>query len=316
MSLGSAIEDPFSDSANPSALTMAGDSSYMHDDWIPPKRELPFKRPQSVSRLLSSAPDLPPLPKPTLKPKPLAGKTDLSKDATITVPLSTSASVLTPKPAPKKRIAQRKPPVSKAAIPISGERTGTNAPIEVEHTASNNAIIQDETSPLAAKSAAAALTRPSSAPLGLPSKAAAPVKKRTATPRPPPVNKRPKMVNQSTQTTPNMEREVHWAAKQVLSNHDVPELAQNTLSPAATAAIPPTPPESYVKAVDDFITKYKDRPAPAKPVEIWETAGYDEMDEEKRLDLINEFLCKNLENPQFIKLCEDMEHSWRRIGFM
>lgn len=113
-----------------------------------------------------------------------------------------------------------------------------------------------------------------------------------------------------------MEKVDHLVANQVRSNLDVSELALKPPSPVSAADDPPPPPESFLKAVDNFVTKYRDRPVPTKPVEIWEAPGYDDMDEGKRLDLINDFLCNNLENPQFIKLCEDMEHSWRRIGFM
>lgn len=316
MALGPSIEDPFSDSAAQNALTMARDPSFMHDDWIPPKRELPFKRPQSVGGLSSSAADLPPLPKPTLKPKPLAERTDSPKEATMVVPVSMPAPATTPNPAPKKRVAQRKPPAPKAATIKPEEQIVTHAPVEVEPTASKNPITQDEVSPLAAKSAAAALARPSSAPLGLPSKVTAPAKKRPATPRPSSTSKRPKMIDQSTQTTLGMEKVDHLVANQVRSNLDVSELALKPPSPVSAADDPPPPPESFLKAVDNFVTKYRDRPVPTKPVEIWEAPGYDDMDEGKRLDLINDFLCNNLENPQFIKLCEDMEHSWRRIGFM
>ena len=63
--------------------------------------------------------------------------------------------------------------------------------------------------------------------------------------------------------------------------------------------------------LDTFITKHKSRSAPK---ELWETAGYADADEEQRLIILNDFICENLENRDFLQLCQDTEKAWRRVG--
>jgi len=302
MALGSFLEDPFSGLSSTNRLTEACEMSYINDDWIPPKRELPFKRPQSVSETLpSSVADLPPLPQPTVKPKDgLGEKPDQRKEVTALASLSTTT---TPKPAPKKRVAQRKP---KAMVSVDQMTSNTHAKDEIN--ADMNTTAPNEVSPLAVRSAVV-LPRPFSAPMGLASKAAAPPRKRAPAPRVSSVSKRAKMIDQSTQTSPSIENDGKPADMVSKIIEAIPGLEHN----ASSSALPP---DDYMDIVDQFVVKHKERAGPSKPLEIWRTPGYDDMDEEQRMDMINDYLCKNLENPQFIKLCEDVEHSWRRIGLL
>lgn len=254
---------------------------------MPPKRDLPFPKPRQTSQArCSSASGVPVLPKST--PVVRANSTGKPKQAPIE-----KASTPIPKPT-KKRVAQRKAPSNKPAqeAPIIEE----SLPSAVEDRPSSViATAEDEPSPLAAKSAAA--VRPASAASGLQSKATA-IKKRPAASapvRPSSVAKRLKMVDQSTQTQPLSVSNINVAAN----------------STAREQVSPGSPPENYLKMLDNFVTKHRARPAPK---ELWEAPAYAESDEEARQILLNEFICDNLDNADFLQLCQDAERSWRRIG--
>ncbi|KAJ5040919.1 uncharacterized protein L3040_005478 [Drepanopeziza brunnea f. sp. 'multigermtubi'] len=301
---------------------------------LPPRRVLPF----DPSRRLSSAVDLPALPKPTPVSKPgarmatsnenpsdpepmLASKPSPKKVANeeksqVPKPAPMSALACSPKkathsketpvpiPVPAtKRVAQRKAPTAKPpAKPAAIANTDDHSPIRptTQETVFTPPVPhEDEPSPLAAKSAAAAAAaasaRPASAASGLISKANAPARKRTPGPvRPASNNKRPKMVNASTQTqeAPTIQERVKEKG---------PDMAPSDLAP----------PNTFLNEIDAFLTKHKARPPPK---ELWKIPAYQEASEEDRHMMINDFICENLENPDFLQLCEDMETAWRRIG--
>ena len=159
---------------------------------------------------------------------------------------------------------------------------------------------EDELLPLVEKSDGA---RPPSAVPGLQSKATA-TKKRSAPARPSVSTKKLRMVDQSTQT-------------QILSGHDnttAPAPISNNECPASisTTECPAAPPQGYLDLLNAFITRHQSGPAPK---ELWDQPGYTEADENQRQQMLNEFICENLENPEFIQLCEDAEKAWRRMGF-
>ncbi|KUJ12432.1 uncharacterized protein LY89DRAFT_722057 [Mollisia scopiformis] len=255
---------------------------------VPPRSELPFLNPAGKSKPRSSS---------------QSNSTQVSRSTSVILPPSKSPNInseqlSTPvkKPAPKKRVAQRKAPVAKPVDDVA-KKIQLNAD---ELVIAEPDAVADEPSPLAAKSAAQ-LTRPSSTPLGLVSKVAP--RKRTATPaiRPPSSNKRPKMVDQSTQTDkPTSQHED--AEQEVPPSRTTPDTHLNRVC---------SPPEDYLQAIDGFVARHKSRPP---PIELWQTPGWAEADDEHRQRLIDNFICENLENADFLKLCEDMDTSWRRIG--
>jgi hypothetical protein len=151
---------------------------------------------------------------------------------------------------------------------------------------------------LAAKSTTLLSRSPSEAS-GLVSKATAATKKRTAPVARPSSPKRPKMVDQATQTQTLSGRD-HSASQRKVPGI-VPELVVD----------PASPPDTYLDVLDAFVAKHRDRPALK---ELWETPGYADADQEHRDKILNDFVCENLENPDFIQLCQDTEISWRRIG--
>lgn len=254
------------------------DKSAMQDLLIPPKRTLPFI--PSKTRT-SSFVDLPPLPTPTpvvrsesvIRPPILPGMT---VNKAVTKPV-------------KKRVAQRKSSIQPAAEKPSlvsaapGLDDGRVVP-EPFPTMS-----QGEVSPLAVKSAA---KRPVSAAAVLQTKATS-TRKRAAPSRPASAAKRPKMVDQSTQT------ELH--------SDMIVQTPANTSSTRSLIS----PPEDYLEAVDNFVTNHKARPP---PTEIYNTPEYQDASPEEREILVNNFICENLQNPNFIQLCKDASNSWRRIG--
>ncbi|CZR52372.1 uncharacterized protein PAC_02249 [Phialocephala subalpina] len=260
---------------------------------LPPKRILPFPRPEeSAKSRISSLSDLPQISKAT----PAILPTSVSPMNSACEKLSTPAS----KPAPKKRVAQRKAPATKPAEDASKKAK----PDFEEIVIAEPQLVTEEPSPLAAKSAAA-VARPASTPLSLVSKVAPPPKKRVATPaiRPASSNKRPKMVDQTTQTQDPPAQQENKAQNRIShSSASTPNTSSNSVS---------SPPDDYLEDVDAFIVKHKARPPPK---EIWDTPGWADADDEYRERLINHFICENLENPDFLKLCEDMGTSWRRIG--
>ena len=266
----------------------------MHDDWLPPPRELPFPKPRESDRgQRSSAPDHNPLPKPT----PVRAADSQEQR---TIPTNKSTPTPTPKPTTK-RVAQRKPPVKRSLVAKlpSAKRPEMSAVTEscVNGEADGP---EDEGSPLAAKSNAA---RPPSTALGLQSKATA-AKKRSAPARPTAASKKPKMVDQCTQTQTLSGRD-HTTALALISSNE-------SSAPITTkgSSGPPLP-QSYLELIDTLITRNQSGPAPK---ELWERPSYAEADEEQRQLILNDFICENLENPEFLQLCADTEKAWRRIG--
>jgi hypothetical protein len=284
------------DSQRPSSTPI--EHSDLMKMWIPPKRELPFPKPRKSSKSKSSStPELPPvLPKPT-------SETTADSLPKVQEVQADVASTPVKKPAPKKRVAQRKATNSRSTgQQVRNEEAPANEIIE--ESIPKLASIQeepDQVSPLAAKSAAASF-RPASAP-GLISKAILPPKKRAAPPpRPASIAKRPKMVDAATQTQTLSGRD-HFAAQSTAPN-STPDFVADTPSPVS-------PPENYLNDLDVFITKHNPQP---KPKELWKTPRYTGADEAHRQMMLNDFICENLENPDFLQLCQDAEFAWRRIG--
>ncbi|KAH6679669.1 hypothetical protein B0J14DRAFT_696905 [Halenospora varia] len=295
-------DDVFNQASDPKVnpikpFSTPNDLSQIHSFTVPPPRELPFPKPQEKVRSASTS-GLPPLSKPSLAETSLtttAGNEDVAEQQ----------STPTRKPA-KKRVAQRKPSAVKkvqAIAPKEIPQVAAPATSIITNEATNLQAPPaqvDEPSPLAAKSAAG--SRPSSATSGLQSKATTARKRVTTPARPSSASKRSKMVDQSTQTQTLSGRD-HTVLQRSISANSVPELDN---SPT-----PESPPENYLNSLDSFVAKYKARP---KPEEIWQAPEYAGTDEDRRRVLLNDFICDNLENADFLQLCQDTEKAWRRIG--
>jgi hypothetical protein len=278
-------------SENPTSIQLKLNDTL--NDWIPPRRELPFpKRRESDRDHSSSTLDLPSLPTPTplLRPNS-AAKATISTVQDITATIAKQAKMRVT----RHKLTAIKSPERQLPLEILPD-TGVVKEANKDRGISAQ---EDEKSPLAAKSSTA---HPSSAASGLQSKATV-TKKRPAPGRPSSASKKPKMVDQGTQTKTLSGRD-HTAAMKTVPNND--------LSSAVVVEEPPGPPQIYLDALNKFITQHKSRPPPK---ELWERPGYAEADEEQRQLILNDFICENLENSDFLLLCEDTEKAWRTIGF-
>lgn len=158
-----------------------------------------------------------------------------------------------------------------------------------------------EISPLAAKSLTTTAPAASS---GLQSKECV-TKRRSSTPsNAPQTVKRLKMVSQGTQTQTISGRD-HTAGIVKAPFNDVTENS-NGVYPELNPLLATCWRELFA-----FIKKDE---APLVTKELWEIPGYADGDEDARDTMLNDFICANLANEDFRKLCEDIEHAWRRIG--
>jgi hypothetical protein len=266
--------------------------------WLPPRRELPFPKARAAPKSRTPTIDLPPS-----QPKSTAHKPRTCEVAGHVVPEITTP-VLNQT---GKRVAQRQnnelPLATQAAMPESLAQE----PPEIEERTMRQQIMserEEEPSPLAAKSAA--VTRPSTAP-GLRSKATDTVIRKR------PSEMEPEFIPASKQARGMADRATQT---QTLSgrDHTVPlTLAtdiQRSQSTAITDGIQ-QPPETFMNDIEAFISRYKHRPPPK---EIWQRPGYSGASAEERQAIINDFICENLENEDFLKLCEDVGDVWRRVG--
>ncbi|KAL2069517.1 hypothetical protein VTL71DRAFT_14196 [Oculimacula yallundae] len=281
-------QDPFSTSEpHPSRIHSTFDNMV-----APPRRELPFERPSSTPASVQDF-TIPPRrdlpfsrPEPTSRPSSALDLPPLPKPTPVVISKQATDNAKTTgtvKAAPVKRVAQRKAPIAKDVRESSSKAVSPLKSLTFETTIEPPMMREDEPSPLAAKSAAA--SRPASAASGLVSKAIIPPKKRVATPNLPlPSAKRPKM-------------------DIMPADDSVPET-----DPAPSA---PTTHESYLNDLDAFVASHMARPAPK---ELRQMPGYAEADTDRRHAMLDDFICQNLQDPDFLKLCDDMDNAWRRIG--
>ncbi|KAF5870408.1 uncharacterized protein Bfra_009794 [Botrytis fragariae] len=105
-----------------------------------------------------------------------------------------------------------------------------------------------------------------------------------------------KMVDRSTQTQTLSGRD-HTAALKPASNIPVVDLQ----STRPTASV-------LQDDLDLVISRYTSGSRVSLP------SNYSDVPDDKRHKMLNDFIIKNLENDDFLKLAEDMDVSWRRIG--
>ncbi len=74
-------------------------------------------------------------------------------------------------------------------------------------------------------------------------------------------------------------------------------------------------PTEFLDSLDGWIRKYENLPAPKPPQTAKEQlAKYAKHSDEDRAKAIDNMICECLEDENFIKLVEDVEGAWRRIG--
>jgi hypothetical protein len=266
--------------------------------WLPPRRELPFPKSRVSTKSCVPTVDLQPSSEEPFR----AGERQVGEDTECVAPGSTTPAF----PRTMKRVVQRQ--INRA--PLAAQRNITDALAEDALSVDGRkgrlqmlAEREEEPSPLAAKSAA--VSRPSTAP-DLRSKVmnTVPQKRgRDTGPDTVSVSKHARiMVDKATQTQTGSGRD-----------HTAP-LTQTTgteRSLSSTTDVVIQPPESFMSEIEDFVSRHKHRPAPE---ELWQRPGYSEASPEQRQAIINDFICENLDNEDFLKLCEDTGNVWRRIG--
>lgn len=239
------------------------------DDWIPPRRELPFLKDRAISK---------PSRKSVVEPSDLPGPI-----AAPAVQEPAPPSTIKPPPKVTKRVAQRNTK-KKLAVQDNHELDSPSASGQAN---AMSTIPEEESTPASETSATLSkvvpMKRPSSAMNSQPLQV-----------------KRPKMIDQSTQTQTLSGRD-HTTSVRALQD-----------SAGNNARRDSTPPSNVLDQIDEFVETHKSRPAPV--VDPWQTPRYADAPEEERRAMVNDWICNNLENEDFRKLCEDVDNSWRRIG--
>jgi hypothetical protein len=266
--------------------------------WLPPRRELPFPKARVATKTCTASVDLPP----SSDPKLGASESGVDEVTEFVAPGNTAPMFIRG----VKRVAQRRAKRAPQATQENISGSLNEEPADSDGTdirPQRLAQREEEPSPLAAKSSA--VSRPSPAP-GLRSKVmnTAPRKRPSVMESETvPVSKQArKMVDRATQTQTSSGRD-HTAPHALATVIGLP------LSATTDEAI--QPPESFMNEIEAFVIKHKHRPAPQ---ELWQRPGYSEASPEERQAIINDFICENLDNEDFLKLCEDTGNVWRRIG--
>ncbi|RKF55437.1 hypothetical protein OnM2_089030 [Erysiphe neolycopersici] len=210
-----------------------------------------------------------------------------------------------PKPTPvaKKDLDQ---PVTKEI----SKKKATKKPIRQKSRAVRNAITaqQRDSSALPLKSdddSSTTITAQESPNLSkkptISAKKNIPVKKRGIQIRQTENNKRPKMISQGTQTSNVTEQNNIFGEKINIDTYVHP--VDGTLASGQS-------PKNKSKSAENSKINCKDQGAHNN---LWRTPRYDEANDETRYALIQDFICDNLENQNFLQLCKDIEFSWQRI---
>lgn len=98
-----------------------------------------------------------------------------------------------------------------------------------------------------------------------------------------------------------------------LSKPSLPEA--NEATPKCLSSVGEISPEEYMSRLDEWVRSYQDLPAPKpRPSPLSDLTAYAAQSEEDRLAVIDDMICEYLEDENFIKLVEDVEKSWKRIG--
>lgn len=263
------------------------------NQWVPPRRELPFLKAREKSRPSTS--ELPLLPQPTLTSQ-RAIVTDSNQN------MVEKSSAPNPKEACKRIELQELEGL--AVVELAGRsqpalELDLNGEGRVEINLEVTSQLEDPFAPKILPTA-----RPSTAPV-LKSNAKIGQKhnREISTEDTTSTKKLAKtMVDRATQTQTLSGRDHTVPLSSMLSNERSGEVPMQTPQP---------PPEVFMDQIDQFVSKYKNRPAPQ---EVWLRPDYLETSPEERQSIINDFICDNLDNEDFIKLCEDTANVWRRIG--
>ncbi|MCJ1364983.1 hypothetical protein MMC16_004101 [Acarospora aff. strigata] len=112
------------------------------------------------------------------------------------------------------------------------------------------------------------------------------------------------------------ENNEHSRLQQAADNSRLPDANQN---PSGLSSGLEQVSSEYLNRINSFVSKNMARPPPQAPLEASpeqdnSLKAYAAQSDEDRLAAIDTMICKNIMDDNFLKLCEDVERSWRRIG--
>jgi len=119
------------------------------------------------------------------------------------------------------------------------------------------------------------------------------------------VSKRARVLTEKTESNGGRAR--------ALNGHFQPAADEQSSQPGLTPSN--IAPAEFLDSLDGWIRKYQNMPAPKPPQSAKEQlAEYAQQSDEDRAKAIDNMICECLEDENFIKLVEDVEGAWRRIG--
>lgn len=271
--LSSDHSEPRSVTARPSTpATMFFTETLEHE--IPPRRELPFPRPdsrrsasdKSSSRPATSALTLPPLPKPT--PAKAGSKSSSKSNSASPTKDSSPPRPATTSPLKRSFVAyQDEPPRPDQALNTAGQ----NMPADGFPT-------KKPSSPFRTESQTTSTNKPS------------------------------RMDELLARKKPLAGRSTNMSVPRLNSLADAPHEIESPPSTAKSPEKRTSPGHEFVS------NAYAAIRSPTRHPEEASLEEYAAQSREDREATIDEFMVANLENPGFTKLCEDVENCWRRIA--
>ncbi|KAI9871490.1 MAG: hypothetical protein M1830_002859 [Pleopsidium flavum] len=262
--------------------------------FLPPRRELPFDKPAAGSSSKSTTgntglktselgQDLSPPPKPTVAKK--SGTRGAKQPPKIKGRAQKPLQAKKGKSSPQKEVADR-----------NSKTTGEEA--SIQSLGATLLVVADGQSNVPAPSVSSS-------------------SKATLVEVAPPGRKRPLSELEASEdngrrplaATP--QRSVSGIPSQMQPNQmefDLPTVTTN--QPESPNAIEDVSAE-YLDRIDTFVSKHMSRPPPDANGSL---AGYAAQSDEDRMAAIDDMICQNIMDDDFLKLCEDVENSWRRIG--
>ena len=99
--------------------------------------------------------------------------------------------------------------------------------------------------------------------------------------------------------------------------HDAPKMPADQKNPPSPTSktLEGAGPDEVMDRLDHWVRKYQDLPVPRKPETAAENlAAYAMQPEETRLAVIDDMIVECIGDENFIKMVEDVDKSWKRIG--
>ena len=226
--------------------------------------------------------------------------------------------------------SQDEPAQGKAAVTKIKAKRQTNPRAQPAKPRKSRAKVQQtitSSEPLAPSSPSPAFRVQEKAPVpGGPSRVASPVLQATlpiSEPRAlPDINSSKRSLSDQSLYQPN-KRQAQTRAETMtegvtegLLRKTVTEQAPLAQQPEATGPLTKIANYALLESIDDLMRKYHEVPAPRSSSRTSKDylADYAAQDEEDRVKALDNLICKCIQDESFVKLMEDVEGAWKRIG--